>query len=669
MSSTIFIFPLLGRCFGKDYDITILYDTIYEPTKEKFERYFEVIERKEDVNYICDRLLVTYSTYYYPKNILTMDENYMFIHGNMSDYEHSRRYKYDNYTKYIGVSEISAKKAEGYFPTKEIDHILNPIKLDMEEVKPHLKLVSAQRNDPIKKGERIHFISQILDEEDIPYTWNVFTDTCPYEDKVYGGVIYRRSVQNALPYIKDADYFVQLSDSEACSYSIMEALALNTKVIVTPLECYTEMGMDETQGFIIPFELFQPENKEELRKVVKEIYKNKNSLLMRIKALSVFSSLKEDPVISALSAYLQSLSETDRADSCDKYSQMVATLYGTGYTSLSLYVYFAALSCENIYVRTVGAGRRPDSFLRLACSEDLKTLQYISDMTWEETSSEISSFDFLPRYGTSELDIAGEFYMRCDNIGRYGYGKYAKNHMFCLNDDGQIIQVKSPDAIRLKELMGYERERKIVFDNTKALLEGKPAANVLLTGDAGTGKSSTIKAVANELRDEGLRMIEIRKEQLRYLPRVIDELSANPLRFIIFIDDLSFMKDDDDFNALKAALEGSVQARSRNVVIYATSNHRHIVKEKSSDRDGDDIHRNETIQEMISLSDRFGIHVSFYKPDKRTFLDIVRYLADAEGIDADDDALEAEAERFALERGGRSARLARQFIDFKLSGM
>ena len=265
----------LGRCFGKEYEITILYDKIYGPTKEKFERYFEVIERKENVNYICNRLLVTYSTYYYPKNILPTEENYLFIHGNMSDYPHSRKYKYDNYTKYIGVSEISAKKAKGYYPTEQIDYILNPIQLDMSEVKPHLRLVSALRNDPIKKVERIHFISQILDEEDIPYTWNIFIDTLPYKDAIYGGVIYRRSVQNALPYIKDADYYVQLSDSEACSYSVLEALSLNTKVVLTPLECYEEMKIDDEQGFIIPFDYFNPENKEKLREVVLKMYNEK----------------------------------------------------------------------------------------------------------------------------------------------------------------------------------------------------------------------------------------------------------------------------------------------------------------------------------------------------------------------------------------------------------
>ena len=266
----------LGRCFGKEYEITILYDKIYEPTKKAFERYFEVLEREENKLYIAESMSTTYSTYYYPKNILVMDSNYLFIHGNMSDYPSSRKYEYDNYTKYIGVSKISAEKAEGYFPTENFDYIMNPIKLDKSEIKPHLKLVSALRNDPIKKVERVHYIAQILDEEEIPYTWNIFIDTCPYEHDIYGGVIYRHSVQNPLSYIQDADYFVQLSDSEACSYSVLEALSLNTKVILTPLECYEEMNIDETQGFILPFEIFEPDKKEELRKVVLEIYKEKN---------------------------------------------------------------------------------------------------------------------------------------------------------------------------------------------------------------------------------------------------------------------------------------------------------------------------------------------------------------------------------------------------------
>ena len=186
----------------------------------------------------------------------------------------------------------------------------------------------------------------------------------------------------------------------------------------------------------------------------------------------------------------------------------------------------------------------------------------------------------------------------------------------------------------------------------------------MLTGDAGTGKSSTVKAVVNAFYNDGLRIIEVRKDQLASIPKVLDELSQNPLKFILFIDDLSFLSDDDNFNGLKAVLEGSVSARSKNVVVYATSNRRHIIREKFSDRDSDDeVHRNDAMQEMISLSDRFGLHISFNKPDKKTYLDIVLNLAQKSGVSMPQGELCAQAERFALERGGRSARLARQFID------
>ena len=169
--------------------------------------------------------------------------------------------------------------------------------------------------------------------------------------------------------------------------------------------------------------------------------------------------------------------------------------------------------------------------------------------------------------------------------------------------------------------------------------------------------------MVNELYQEGLRIIEVRKDQLRALPDLLDQLSENPLKFILFIDDLSFQKGDDNYSALKAVLEGSVSAKSRNVVIYATSNRRHLVKETFSGREGDDIHRSDTMQELISLSDRFGLQVTFQKPDKAAYLRIVRHLADDAGVTMERSRLEELAERFALGRGGRSCRAARQFVE------
>ncbi|MEG2597185.1 MAG: ATP-binding protein [Oscillospiraceae bacterium] len=223
--------------------------------------------------------------------------------------------------------------------------------------------------------------------------------------------------------------------------------------------------------------------------------------------------------------------------------------------------------------------------------------------------------------------------------------------------------VKHPDEVRLSELSGYDREHQEVIDNTCALLNGKPAANTLLYGDAGTGKSTTVKAVANEFKDQGLRLIELKKKQLHQIPKLVDYLSHNPLKFILFIDDLSFTKDDDDFAALKAILEGSVSVKANNLVVYATSNRRHLVKENFSDRDGDEIHANDTREEMISLSDRFGLTITFIKPGKDLYLDIVRDLTHQYAIQMDTELVLKEAERFALSRGGRSPRVAKQCVE------
>ena len=205
-----------------------------------------------------------------------------------------------------------------------------------------------------------------------------------------------------------------------------------------------------------------------------------------------------------------------------------------------------------------------------------------------------------------------------------------------------------------------------MFTVFKALIEKRPALNTLLYGDAGTGKSSTVKAIANHFYDKGLRLIELRRDQLCYLPLVMGKISGNPLKFIIFIDDLSFGSSDDSFSMLKAALEGSASSTAENAVIIATSNRRHIVKESFSDRVGDDVHRNDTLQESLSLSERFGLTVYYEKPAKALYLNIVRELAIRNGI-TPDEILEIRAEAFALKRGNRSARAAEQFIDLVLN--
>ncbi|MBO4939383.1 MAG: ATP-binding protein [Oscillospiraceae bacterium] len=387
-----------------------------------------------------------------------------------------------------------------------------------------------------------------------------------------------------------------------------------------------------------------------------------SELNIRLKSLAVFRSLLTDPVISALSGYLEAASAS-LPEAVSRYADFVAALYSTEKRTLAGYIQSIAGHDENAYIRMIGRGARPWPEMEEDVWAELEILQAVADLTPEILREGLQWDGYLPKFAVKKLDIPGSYRERCSDIGKYGYGIYAKYHMFYLNPTGKIVPVRNPDTTRLSSLIDYKREQQIILDNTQALLEGKPAANILLTGDAGTGKSSTVKAVVNELHEKGLRILEVRKEQLHQIPEILDELNANPLKFILFIDDLSFQKDDDNFSALKAILEGSVSARAQNVVIYATSNRRHLVKETFSDREGDDIHRNDTMQEIISLSERFGIQITFQKPNKQTYLDIVHHLAAERGLSLSTQELDMLAERFILGRGGRSARAAKQFVD------
>ena len=389
---------------------------------------------------------------------------------------------------------------------------------------------------------------------------------------------------------------------------------------------------------------------------------------IQLRSLALFRAVLDDPVVESLCRYFDAAQRADTAQAVSQYAAFVSAVYASGSDTFADHLQGLVNDNENAYIRLIGQGVTPPPEMQHCIDAELSILQSIADLTGEELRQGMDWDGYLPSFPVKRVDLAGEYAERLQNVGRYGYGIYAKHRMFYLGTDNKIVPVYHPDRTRLSSLVDYEREQKIIMDNTIALLEGKPAANILLTGDAGTGKSSTIKAVVNELYDRGLRILEVRKEQLYAIPSLLDTLSSNPLKFILFIDDLSFQKDDDNFSALKAILEGSVSTKSQNIVVYATSNRRHLVKESFSDRDGDDIHRNDTVQEILSLSARFGIHITFQKPDKRVYLDIVQHLAAERGLQYEAEELAILAERFALDKGGRSARAAKQFVDSLTAG-
>lgn len=389
-----------------------------------------------------------------------------------------------------------------------------------------------------------------------------------------------------------------------------------------------------------------------------------SGILNSVSSLVIFRNLLKNQVVEKFIELFKLIdkNKTEQNNLIYAYSEAVGELYKLS-DNLTEYMLKIVLEDENIYMLKKGAGEKIGVLLEECLASELMTLENLAKTQSCNIIDTIGYKGFLPRWKTDEdLDFSKIYADRIHEINKFGYGMYARNHIFIIKD-GKIKPVSYPDTTRLSQLSGYEMERQTVIDNTLALLKGKPANNVLLYGDCGTGKSSTVKAIANEYKDKGLRLIEIKKKQLHEIPSIVETVSKNPLKFILFIDDLSFTEDDDDFAALKAILEGSVSSTADNLVIYATSNRRHLIKESFSSREGDDIHFNDTMQELLSLSDRFGIRVVFQKPDKNLYLNVVEDLAEQYNLSMPIEEVKKKAETFALERGGRSPRAAKQFIE------
>lgn len=250
----------------------------------------------------------------------------------------------------------------------------------------------------------------------------------------------------------------------------------------------------------------------------------------------------------------------------------------------------------------------------------------------------------------------------------FGVGMFGLNKAFRIanNDDGRIkfYAINNMDKVMLDDLIGYEIQKKKLIDNTEAFVEGKKANNVLLFGDSGTGKSTSIKAIVNQYYDRGLRLIEIYKHQFKDLSNVIATIKNRNYKFVIYMDDLSFEESELEYKYLKAIIEGGLGRKPKNVLIYATSNRRHLIREKFSDKRelDDDLHSNDTVQEKLSLGARFGVTIYFGSPDKKEFQNIVKLLAQKYDVTIPEDVLFAEANKWELSHGGLSGRTAAQFI-------
>lgn len=331
------------------------------------------------------------------------------------------------------------------------------------------------------------------------------------------------------------------------------------------------------------------------------------------------------------------------------------------------------LTNENLFTKSACGGFADDKIIETAKS-DLAMLEEIAGITADDIISHIENNEIkeilntLPKFksGQAVSPLDTDWEDKIDDLIEYhkrnGYGKFAKHIAFTWRN-GELCPVTSIDPITLNDLKNYEVQRQKVVDNTESFVTGHPANNVLLYGDRGTGKSSTVHALLNEYHNRGLRMIEIPKSTVSELTLIREAIADVPLKFIIYIDDLSFDSNDSSFSELKAALEGSLSGKQANTLIYATSNRRHLIKESFSDRQNE-MNLNDIMQEQLSLSDRFGLSITFINPNKAEYLDIVKKIAADRGLNADEEKLCFKAEQWATRRGGRSPRCAKQFIDF-----
>lgn len=370
-----------------------------------------------------------------------------------------------------------------------------------------------------------------------------------------------------------------------------------------------------------------------------------------IERLRVLRNLKNNGLICSLLVY-----HNEKGDGA--YDNLLYEVYAAGAEEKLLgAVQNAILHDVNAFSVACAKSENISDFLKKAYISDLKII--LATVNGLAGSKDFSLGAPLPLFDT---DIATVLGARLENFYREnGYGQFIDGKAFGYSD-GKFEPLSGTADITLSQLKNYESEKTLIDTNVKNFLENLPFSHMLLYGDRGTGKSSTVHAMLNAYCDKGLRLIELDKNDLPAIKKIKQQLAPLPLKFIIFIDDLTLDEQDERTSALKSAVEGSV-VYGNNIMIVATSNRRHVVKESFSERDNS-VHPADSIEEQLSLSDRFGLTVMFSSTDKASYLSIVRQLAADRRLGTATEQLETLAERWAIANGGRSPRRAKQFVDF-----
>lgn len=385
-----------------------------------------------------------------------------------------------------------------------------------------------------------------------------------------------------------------------------------------------------------------------------------------LSALSAYRDLLDQPVMQSVFQLARAVEQSKGLDAVGAYSQLFYQLHQEGYPSLGAWLSQALRWSEGPYP-TAAARGRCQAELTTAARRDVEALAQVAEIPCPRWLGAIRHLLPLPQqFVVDSLPVwPAQAPFTFDALTQAyrdeGIGLLARYQAFVW-EDGSLIPVSHPDCPTGEQLLGYDRHRSQVVENTRALLAGKYVNNVLLYGESGTGKSATVKHLLTLPGMEQLRLIEADKEHLSGLPALIRSLEGHPLKFIIFIDDLTFDRDDPTYSVLKTILEGGVERRPQNVAIYATSNRRHLVRQTISERSGDEMDRNETIREKTSLADRFGIRILYEGLRRDEYLALVDRLAEQQGCALPPEQLHQQAIAWERHHGSTTPRTALQFV-------
>jgi len=412
-------------------------------------------------------------------------------------------------------------------------------------------------------------------------------------------------------------------------------------------------------------------------------------------SLLLYQSVLAKEAGQAFLALLQAIRQPDPVgiQCLQAYGCWFKALAETGY-SWQDYLITQLLRAENPFTQQAQQRRLPmPPSLMAAARHDLRVLQRLAQCSSDQLSQWVQAAAKLPgkpviwdellplnpsiagnwaaqeqaRAKLQKLEDWGEGLENLLDYYQQGSGVFAGYHAFRWRS-GHLRGISHPDPVRLAELVGCDAQQQALVKNTESLLAGYPALHVLLYGSRGSGKSSMVKALVHEYGDRGLRLVEVAKSDLQDLPEIVEQLRGLPQKFILFVDDLSFEEDEAAYKSLKVLLEGSLTARPQNVVVYATSNRRHLIREFFGDRPrpsaSEEVHAWDTVQEKLSFSDRFGLILTFEPANQNTYLAMVQHLATTAGIPLSREELEYRALQWATRHNGRSGRTARQFVSF-----